>query len=92
MSAVEAIAPEKSVDEVRQSLSVAGMGRSHEHLPQWTVFYEIQQDHPASAGGGAEGPHAGGHRGRTDSGLSGTLHWEYGLLQTAVQRGAGSRL
>ena len=53
---------------------------------------EIQQEHPASAGGGAEGLHAGGYGGRADTGLSGTLHWEHGLFQAAVQGGAGAYL
>ena len=35
---------------------------------------------------------SGGHRGRTDTGLSGTLHRQHGLLQTAVQGGAGPHL
>ena len=35
-----------------QSVSVAGMGRSYEHLPQRQIFHEIQQVHPAPAGGG----------------------------------------
>ena len=75
-----------------QSVSVAGMGRSYEHLPQRQIFHEIQQVHPASTGGGAERLHAGGHRSRTDTGISGTLHRKHGLLKTAVQGGAGTYL
>ena len=52
-------------------------------LPQRPLLHEIQQVHPAAACGGAEGFHAGGHGGRTDTGLSGTLHRQHGLLQTA---------
>lgn len=41
---------------------------------------------------GAKGFHAGGHRSRTDTGISGTLHRKHGLLKTAVQGGAGTYL
>ena len=75
-----------------QSVSVAGMGRIYEHLPQRQIFHEIQQVHPASTGGGAERLHAGGHRSRTDTGISGTLYRKHGLLKTAVQGGAGTYL
>ena len=75
-----------------QSLSFTGLGGGHDDLPQRPLLYEVQQVHPAPAGGGAEGFHAGGHRGRTDTGLSGTLHRQHGLLQTAVQGGAGPHL
>ena len=71
-----------SIIEKGACLSVAGMGRSYEHLPQRQIFHEIQQVHPASTGGGAERLHAGGHRSRTDTGISGTLHRQHGLLQT----------
>ena len=39
-----------------------------------------------------EGFHAGGHGGRADTGLSGTLHRQHGLFQTAFQGGAGPHL
>lgn len=67
-------------------------GRGHDGLPQRSLFHEIQQVHPAAACGGAEGFHAGGHGGRADTGLSGTLHRQHGLLQTAFQGGAGPHL
>ena len=75
-----------------QSLSFAGLGGGHDDLPQRPLLHEIQQIHPAPTGGGAEGFHAVGHRGRSDTGLSGTLHRQHGLLQTAVQGGAGPHL
>ena len=75
-----------------QSLSVAGLGGGHDGLPQRPLFHEVQQVHPAPACGGAEGFHAGGHGGRADTGLSGTLHRQHGLLQTAFQGGTGPHL
>ena len=52
--------------------------------PAFETFHEVQQAYPAPAGGGAERFHAGGHRGRADSGFSGTLHRQHGLLQTGA--------
>ncbi len=75
-----------------QSLPVTGLGGGHEDLPQRKLLYEVQQVHPAATGGGAERLHAGGHRSRADTGISGTLHRKHGLLQTAVQGGAGTYL
>ena len=97
MSEMLATSNAKSIEEIGgrgrfQSLPAAGLGGGHDDLPQREVFHEIQQVHSAPAGGGTEGLHARGHRGRADTGLSGTLHRQYGLLQTVIQEGAGPHL
>ena len=64
----------------------------HDGLPQRPLFHEIQQVHPAAACGGAERFHAEDTEAGQIQGFSGTLHRQYGLLQTAFQGGTGAHL
>lgn len=78
----------EQIDIVRD----AGLGRGYGDLPQRGVFHEVFQGDTEQADRGTTGFHAGGHRSRTDSGVSGALQRESGLFQTAVQGSAGTYL